>query len=203
MVVYPRIWIDIDTQRDFIEPSGALYVPGAEHIVPNLHSLMQAAARAAVPVLSSADDHPKGDPEFADFPPHCLRGTRGQEKLPETLLERRITIEPGSQVSNWRNVLESNDQIIFTKTTFSLWSNPAATGLLEHVDITQFIVFGVATEYCVRDSVLGLLKRDRRVVVVEDAIRPVSEETGQRALEEMTGAGATLARTADIIGELA
>src|SRR6266545_2630905 len=83
-----RILWDVDTQVDFMEPSGKLYVPGARDLVPTMERLVDAARSAGFVHVASADDHELTDPELADFrntyPPHCLRGTRGAEKIMET-----------------------------------------------------------------------------------------------------------------------
>src|SRR5436309_11921364 len=78
-------FLDIDTQVDFIEPAGKLYARGAEAIKPNLARLVRLARDLKLPLVSSVDAHREGDPEFAQFPPHCLVGTPGQKKLPETV----------------------------------------------------------------------------------------------------------------------
>src|SRR5918911_1427502 len=86
-----RILWDVDTQVDFVLPEGKLYVPGAEKTVPAMRRLVEAARAAGVVHVASADDHELTDPEISDepdfrntYPPHCLRGTPGAEKVPET-----------------------------------------------------------------------------------------------------------------------
>ena len=86
-----RILWDVDTQVDFMEPSGKLYVPDAKEIAPALEQLVDAARSAGVVHVASADDHELTDPEISDspdlrntYPPHCLRGTRGAERILET-----------------------------------------------------------------------------------------------------------------------
>ena len=61
--------------RDSLYPSGALYVPGAEAIVDRVAALNLWAARHAIPVISTMDAHTPNDPEFRDWPPHCIAGT--------------------------------------------------------------------------------------------------------------------------------
>ena len=85
-----RILWDVDTQVDFMEPSGKLYVPDAKEIAPALERLVDAARSAGIVHVASADDHELTDPEIAEdadyrstFPAHCLRGTRGARKVPE------------------------------------------------------------------------------------------------------------------------
>src|SRR5204863_459845 len=86
----PRLW-DVRTQVDFMRPGGKLYVPGAETTVPAMKRLVDAARAAGIVHVASADDHELVDDEISEqpdfertYPPHCLRGTRGARKIPET-----------------------------------------------------------------------------------------------------------------------
>jgi nicotinamidase/pyrazinamidase len=196
-----RVLVDVDTQHDFMIKTGALYVPGADEILPNLVRLFGYARASKTFVLSSADCHAQDDPEFQQFPPHCVDGTPGQSKLPETLLDRHRIIQPGDSLDEPAKLTEECEQVVFNKATFDVFSNPSAVGLVEAIDVDEYIVFGVATDYCVRADALGLLARGRRVAVVEDAIRAVADETGQAALHEMTSAGARLTTTDQIVGD--
>src|SRR5438309_11314600 len=98
------IFWDVDTQYDFMKADGKLYVPDAEHIIPNLRKLTDYAHGHGVRIVASADDHVPEDPEISDapdwkttFPSHCLRGTAGQKKIPETALRDPLVIEPEPQ----------------------------------------------------------------------------------------------------------
>src|ERR1019366_10525687 len=71
---------------------GALYVPGAERIVPTITRLNCYAAAYGIPVISTADAHAEDDPEFRQWPPHCVAGTIGQHKAEVTLLEKRLVV---------------------------------------------------------------------------------------------------------------
>ena len=75
------LFVDIDTQVDFIMPEGNLYVPGAEKLIPNFQRLLEIAIRRRVPILSSADSHAPDDPEFDIFPPHCVKVAKGGKRL--------------------------------------------------------------------------------------------------------------------------
>src|SRR5580704_16678956 len=81
------VFFDIDTQIDFVYPAGALYVPGAERILPTVAELN----RRAPLVISTMDAHSEDDPEFKIYPHHCVVGTTGQQKPASTLLEQRAT----------------------------------------------------------------------------------------------------------------
>lgn len=198
---WDRIFVDIDTQFDFLDPSGRLYVPGAERIVPNLRRLVAAAA-GGIPILSSADAHAPDDPEFAQFPPHCIRGTAGQRKLDATLLLNRVVLDPEPRMPNPAELLGRYDQIIFHKTTLDVFGNPNFARIIEEVEVGCYIVFGVATDYCVRAAAMGLLQRGRAVTLVADAIAAVSVEGAQRTCEELRRAGARFGTTDEILREV-
>ncbi len=189
----PLVFLDVDTQVDFMLPSGSLYVSGAEQIIPNLQKLMDYAREHGLPVISSADAHTPDDPSFATWPPHCIAGTAGQRRIKETQWPdaRIVPNRPGAFVagSGFRG------QTIVEKQAYDVTTNVNFDGILDALGSRRFVVFGVATEYCVRGSVLGLLKRGKSVEVVVDAIRAITEEGRKKALEEMLVAGAGVTTT--------
>ena len=86
------LFFDIDTQIDFIFPSGALYAPGAEKILPTVARLNHHAAKHRIPVISTMDAHSENDAEFVQWPHHCVVDTFGQRKPASTLLENRVIV---------------------------------------------------------------------------------------------------------------
>ncbi len=190
------VFVDVDTQLDFVVPAGALYVPGAEKIVPAVARLNSYAASKGIPVLSTTDAHAEDDPEFRQWPPHCVAGTLGQRKPAGTLLGSRgvLSTRPGDTAA------AGVQQIIVEKQALDAFTNPNLGPLLERLGGERYAVYGVVTEYCVRCAALGLLKRGAEVLVVTDAIQTLKEEDGRRALEELTGGGAKLATVAEITG---
>ena len=193
------VFVDVDTQVDFMLPSGNLYVPGAESIIPNLERLMTFAREHGVPVVSSVDAHSAGDPEFGEFPPHCVKGTRGQEKIPQTLLLRQKVLPNEKQRLPDGEVFSRWQQWIVEKQKFDVFTNVNAASLFERLAAGQTIVFGVATEYCVRAAVLGLLRLGCPVWLVVDAIRAIDLSAGEAALREMQEAGAKLVTTQEVV----
>ncbi|MCH8267898.1 MAG: cysteine hydrolase [Acidobacteria bacterium] len=201
MPEHKMVFVDVDTQADFMLPTGSLYVPGAEQIIPNLARLVEFARGHDVPVVSSADAHSLSDDEFQQFPPHCVKGTAGQKKLPETLLAKWTVLPNEQQPEPEAAEIARCRQWILEKQKFDLFTNIHAAFLFEKLDAGQYVVFGVATEYCVREAVLGLLQQGRPVTVVEDAIRAIEAGSGQAALQEMQNAGARLLRTQELLRE--
>jgi len=176
------LW-DVDTQVDFMEPSGKLYVPGARDVAPAMELLADAARAARIPHVASADDHELTDPELSDspdfqntYPPHCLRGTRGAEKILETKQRDPLPLSlvpfPPGLVPG---LIEGRREILLLKKNFNVFTNPNTDALLDVLDPSEIVVFGVATDVCDDAAILGFLQRGRRVRFVEDASRGLDE----------------------------
>lgn len=193
------VLIDVDTQVDFVEPTGALYVPGAERLKPNFARLVAIARRRGVPVLASADAHGPDDPEFQVFPPHCVAGTPGQRRVAET----DVVGVPLVPVDGAVPEIDPSGTIVIEKVAFDLFTNPGAERVLEAIGAETAVVFGVALDYCVRAAALGLRARGYDTVLVEDATAPVTSEGGAAAEAELREAGVRFARTEDVIAALA
>lgn len=180
------VFVDVDTQLDFLFPAGALYVPGAERIVPAIGCLNRYAAANGIPVVSTADAHTENDPEFKVWPHHCVVGTWGQHKAERTLLPNRVVI-PNREVR-----IELAPQIIVEKQTVDVFKAPNLARVIERLAADRFVVYGVVTEICVLYAVRGLLQFGKPVTVVTDAVETLAEEQGRQALAEACSAGATL-----------
>lgn len=143
------VFWEVDAQRDFMLPGGALYVPDAEKILPNLKRLVDAANAGRVFLVSSACQHAPDDPEFKSFGPHCIRGTFGAEIVIEGLTSDFFRI-PSAQNFTWPDDWNRRHQVIFEKQQLDVFSNPQAAVLVEKLGSdVQYVVFGVVTEYCV------------------------------------------------------
>jgi nicotinamidase/pyrazinamidase len=176
------LW-DVDTQVDFMLPEGKLYVPGAEETIPAMRQLVVAAREAGIVHVASADDHELTDPEISDepdfrntYPPHCLRGTRGAQKIPETeqadpLPLALLPFPPGLIPG----LIGGRRELLLLKKNFNVFTNPNAEALLDALDPDEIVVFGVATDVCNDAAIVGFLQRGRKVVFVEDAARGLDE----------------------------
>lgn len=206
MVSRSVIFWDVDTQADFMLPGGKLYVPGAEKLIPNLEHLTDAARQGRVLIIGDACVHSEDDPEFQQFPPHCIGGTPGAEIIPETRAHRVLVIHnrPGAAIP--RN-LSPYQQVILEKQTLNVFDNPNTEVVLERVrqftdPDAEIFVFGVVTEYCVCLAAKGLLARGRRVALVRDAIETLNPEDGAKTIEELKSLGARLASTNEALAAL-
>jgi nicotinamidase/pyrazinamidase len=197
------LW-EVDAQVDFMLPGGALYVPGAEDIIPNIARLVDAAQRTHSPLISSADAHPPNDPEFKKFkfPPHCIKGKRGADLIAEARAAKVLTI-PNEKSFDVPADLAQYDQVLLEKQSFDVFDNVHTDQILNKLDPhADFYLFGVVTEYCVHAAAKGLAQRGRKVQLVIDAIETLKKEDAARALKELRDLGAKTITTAEAIAAL-
>jgi nicotinamidase/pyrazinamidase len=203
MVTARTIFWEVDVQADFMLPGGKLYVPGAEKLIPSINRLVEVVRQGRVFLISSADAHNPDDAELREWPPHCMKGSPGAELLPEARAPRNLVI-PNEAGFSIPEDLSGVQQIIFQKNVLDVFENPHADALLKRLGKKsspafeanpEYVVFGVATEYCVRCAVDGLLRRGRRVAIVADAIRAIDEGKGRKVLDELKSRVARLIST--------
>lgn len=181
------VFVDVDTQNDFIQANGALSVTGAESIRPQLAKLNAWSRALSQPVVATQDTHASDDPEFEtyNFPPHCVYNTPGWEKVPETLNDRPQWLIPQSESPMYLPDGETLQGKVAQGTVFTLQknkfdvfeANPWATPLFEALKglgIHTAVVYGVATDYCVKAAVAGLKQLGLTPLVVQDAIKHVA-----------------------------
>jgi len=193
------IFWEVDTQADFMLPGGKLYVPGAEHLLPNIQRLTDAAREGKVFLVSHGCYHVPNDPEFATFPPHCIRKTEGANFVPEALTDKvfRISNDPAAKIPS---DLTPYQQILLEKQTLDIFESRHADELLQRFPRdAHFVVFGVVTEYCVRFAAKGLLDRGRHVSVVKDAIETLSADAAQNTTAELQALGANFITTEEAL----
>jgi nicotinamidase/pyrazinamidase len=203
------LW-DVDTQVDFIEPGGKLYFEGAEEAKPAMALLVGAARAAGLVHVASADDHELSDPEISEdpdlestWPPHCLRGTRGAEKIPETKqldpLPLPLVPVPGAIL---RRQLDGRREILIPKKHFDPFTNPNTETMLDMLDPDEILLFGVATDICDDVAVRALLRRGRRITFVEDAARGVDAPRSAACLSLWREAGVAVTTSEEAVAQL-
>lgn len=204
-----RVFWDVDTQVDFMRPDGKLYVDGAEAIVANLAALTDFAHGNGIRIVGSSDNHDptdnelSGTPDFVDtFPPHCLRGTEGQARIPETVLRDALVVEPEDTPADVVRLVENHaGDILFHKHYFDVFTNPNVSPVVEGLDLDDVVLYGVALDVCNRYAVEGLLSRHPRVAitVVTDAVRAINEDGRDALLADWQNRGVALARTKEVV----
>lgn len=185
------VFFDVDTQRDFLYPAGALFVSGAEQIVKSLLELTRFASANGIQIVSTADAHTENDPEFKIWKPHCVTGTTGQQKAAVTLLNKPVILQ------NPREAVDA-PQIIVEKQKLDCFTNPNLRPLLELLKADRYVVYGVVTELCVRCASLGLLETGARVELVTDAIKSLNPAEEQKFFNDFQSHGGQLTTVAQV-----
>jgi nicotinamidase/pyrazinamidase len=198
------LW-DVDTQVDFMLAGGKLAVPGAEETIPAMQRLVAAACAAGVVHVASADDHELTDDEISDepdfsttYPPHCLRGTRGARKIPETEQDDPVPLTLAELPERYLGGRE----YLLLKKSFDVFTNPNTERLLTYLDPDEIVVFGVATDVCDDAVIRALLQRGRRVRFVEDAARGLDEGRVAACTAAWREAGVEFTTADEVISKL-
>jgi nicotinamidase/pyrazinamidase len=203
------VW-DVDTQIDFIEPGAKLSFPGAEEARPAMARLVDAARAAGIVHVASCDQHELSDPEISEqpdfestWPPHCLLGTRGAEKIPETkqldpLPLPLVPVPPAIL----RRLLEGRREILIPKKYYDPFTNPNTETLVDLLDPERILLFGVATDICDDAAVRALVRRGLRIIFVEDASRGVDEARVAACLADWSEAGVGFTTAAEAAASL-
>src|SRR6266576_2606286 len=207
----PRvIFWDVDTQHDFMHADGKLYVPDAERIIDNLKRLTDYAHGHAICLTASADDHVMSDAEISDtpdwkttFPPHCLRGSPGQKKIPETALRDPLVIAPArtNALSLAERVRSHAGDILFHKHRFDVFTNDNVTTVLDVLDPQDIILDGVARDVCDKAAIEGLVERRprTRLFAVTDAMKPIDKDVAALLLKEWGEEGVRLVKAEEVV----
>lgn len=195
---FERVLVDLNTQCDFLLPGGALPVTNRAEALPRIRDLMNWARSEQVPVISSLEAHRPGE-SLMGLPPHCIDRTRGQRKLPFTLMPRRILLHGDNTLDVPCEPFRRHQQVIFTKRDVDFLSNPKADRLINALSPKYWIIFGITATHCVKATALGLLARQHVVVVVRDACGYWSQTDGTHAFRQMDAKGAILVATGELI----
>ena len=172
----------IDVQNDFC-PGGTLAVPHGDEVIQPLNRLIDDFLERGAPVYKSRDWHPPVTKHFAAYggswPVHCVHNTEGAKFHPALRDDPRITVISKGEVD---------------KEGYSAFDDTDLATQLHNQNVEEVVVGGLATDYCVKNTVLDALKHGFKVKAIENAMRPVDLQPGDgdRAIDEMRGAGAEI-----------
>ncbi len=181
--------IIVDVQRDFL-PGGSLAVPGGDEVVSVLNEYLWCFVSKGLPVVATRDWHPADHCSFqergGDWPPHCVAGTKGAEFAPELLLPPSATVIDKASFSD--------------QEAYSGFAGTDLAQRLRQAGVTRLFVGGLATDYCVLNTVADALDEGFSVVVLVDAVRAVDVQPndGARAMARMSALGARVASLGEV-----
>ncbi len=172
---------NVDTQKDFVEPNGKLYVQDAEKLKPKWEQLTRLAEKNSIRVVNSADHHFYNSPELDSspdyiktFPEHCMAGTEGAEYVKETAPEDAVIFDWNKEYLITPEILNLDKfrNFIIRKDAFDVFSgNPWTKKILRMIKPDTVVVYGVTTNVCVDYAVKGLNRKVKNIIVIEDAIK--------------------------------
>lgn len=176
----------VDVQNDFC-PGGALPVADGDKVVPALNRYIERFQQAQMPIFATRDWHPEKTKHFKAYgglwPPHCIQETKGAEFRSDLQLPGNAVIVSAGMAPDEEgySAFDGRDD-----------RGLGLAELLRGRGVKRLFVGGLATDYCVKHTVLGGLKERFKVVLLEDAIRGVDLQPGdsERAIAEMIRAGA-------------
>jgi nicotinamidase/pyrazinamidase len=174
--------IVVDVQNDFC-PGGLLAVPQGDEVIEPLNRQIDQFLDRGAPVYKSRDWHPPKTKHFAAYggtwPEHCVQNTKGAEFHPALRDDPRIAV-----ISKGEGDIDG----------YSAFDHTDLASQLHQQGVEELVVGGLATDYCVKQTVLDGLKHGFKVKALEDAMRAVELQPGDgdRAIDEMRAAGAEI-----------
>jgi nicotinamidase/pyrazinamidase len=182
--------IVVDVQNDFL-PNGSLAVPGGDEVVPELNHYIAAFQAKRLPIFATRDWHPPNHCSFKAYggpwPPHCVAGTRGAAFAPG------LNLPASTVVITLKGTEPDRD-------AYSGFERTDLDARLRAVGVHRLFVGGLATDYCVFNTVKDGLALGYAVFLLQEAIRAVNvqPDDGRKAEDEMIRLGAVAIRREDL-----
>jgi nicotinamidase/pyrazinamidase len=161
----PQAFLVVDMLNDFVRPDGALYVPGAEEIIPNIQRELHSARAAGHAVIYVCDSHDADDLEFERYPAHAVEGETGAEIIDE------LAPKPG--------------ETVLKKKRLNAFFNTQLDEVIHRAAPEKVTVVGVVTHICVMEAVAGLCDRDIPARVPRDCVADFDKELEAGAFKRM------------------
>jgi nicotinamidase/pyrazinamidase len=161
----PQAFLVLDMLNDFVRPDGALFVPGAQEIIPNIQRELHNAREAGHTIIYICDAHDPDDIEFQRYPAHALEGDLGAQVITE------LTPKPG--------------EAVLKKKRLNAFFNTELDSIVRRVAPELVTVVGVVTHICVMEAVAGLCDRDIPARVRKDCVADFDEELEASAFKRM------------------
>src|SRR5438105_2802091 len=181
--------IVVDVQNDFADPKGSLYVAGGETVVPVANREVDRGLDVDALIVYTADWHPETTPHFKKdggiWPVHCVHGTWGADFHPD-LRVKGESIRKGVGGEDGYSGFTVRDPVTGEERKTPL------EDLLRDADVERLVVLGLATDYCVKETVLDAVRLGFETKVLREGVRAVELQPGDasRALDQMSEAGA-------------
>lgn len=206
------LFLDVDTQFDFLQPQGRLYVSEANEIIPNISKIRRLALDNSFSILASMDWHSLGDVEISDspdfnktFPPHCMEFQDGSERigyLGEIPIDH-VTVTREYPAELKRKVTKDQFHLEIRTNNIDIFNNPNTITLLEILGPKKIIVFGVALDFCVKCAIVGLIEWNKsEIILIKDAVKAIDAVNEEQILNNFASQNVRIIQLSDLKKEL-
>jgi len=206
------IFWDVDTQSDFMQPEGKLYVPGAEEIIDQISQIRKYALQNGFSIIADVDWHSADNDEISDapdfkqtFPAHCMVGSPGSERVGYLgdLPVQYVEIDLMAEDSLRKLINKDQFHIVIRKESIDVFENPNTDAFVELVRPKAMVVFGVALDFCVYYVLRGLAKHpDIRLYLLKDAVKGLQTRPEAEIFDELEQTGVEITEFDDIKRQL-
>ncbi len=199
---------DVDTQFDFMEPQGKLYIPDSEKIIANVSETRRFALENHFPIIASMDWHTEQDDEISEnpdftqsFPTHCLASEQGSSRIGYI---GKVSVEVvGLDELDTETLKGLVDKkffhVVIRKNKLDVFTNPNTLKLLELIRPEVVVVFGVSLEICVYQTVLGLLRLgNAEVILLKNVVKGIQRKDEEKVLKEFVEKGVKIKELNDL-----
>lgn len=196
---YERILLDIETQKDFFLPDGSVYAPPADQALSNVYKLFSWARKNQVPVISTVLRVRRDKVGPLAPVPHCVEGSRGEEKLEKTILPNCINLGLRNVTDLPEELFEHHPQVIFEKRSTDIFAHNRAERLITELAGGTFIICGAGLAHGIVEAAVGLRTRGFSVVLANDASLGLNDPLVHMACLRMDAKGVVFAPIEKII----
>ena len=202
------VFWDVDTQFDFMQPEGKLYVGGAEEIIDKVSEVRRFALENGYSIIADIDWHSKENEEISDnpdfketFPPHCLAGSKGSERVGHlgNLPIEYIENKPSDEKTLRKLVDKDQFHVVIRKESLDAFENPNTDKLLTIVAPETIVAFGVALDCCVYCVLKGIAKHGGiKMILLKDVTKGLGTRPDEEIYAELGKMGVEIAEFDDL-----
>lgn len=190
-----RILIDVDTQRDLFTAGGKVCIKNHRRVLGNIRRVFAWSRAKNLKIISTAQVYYPGNGHD-----YCLTETSGVKKVKYTIREKTVTYQPDGCTDLDRDILKQNQQVILQKRTTDPFDEPRAERMLSELIADEFIVFGGPVETSIKETVLGLIQRGKKVTLLTDAVGYIDKNSADMAMAKIEAKGAKLIESKNLAG---
>lgn len=193
------ILLDMETQADFFLPGGSCYGEKSLAAAENVYRLFAWSKREQIPVISTVLRLRAGELGPLAKVPHCIEGSEGEQKLPRTVLPRRINLGLRNTTDLPAQLFEDYQQVIFEKRVSDIFGHARLERLLTELGAASFVLCGAGVAKSIVEAAVGLRNRGFGVILAADAVLDLADSLAEMALRRMEAKGVVFAKTLDIV----